>query len=209
LWDLSGKNFMNQTLQRSLLFRQNVNRTEKEWVNFFDGYRKALIEFDMKKLGETADAESFVAEARRLKDAINAKYYRGDLALRMLLRTERSGSAFLVGKSSTLWEDFVNGLSKAHVMLSDFAAWSQNHIAGIEPVELGFRRFSVAPHPVSPLTWARGETLSPYGRIVSHWRIEKGAFLLDVDVPPGIMAEVVLPDGASHMVGSGLHSFRL
>ena len=58
---------MKQTSQRSLLFRQNVNRTEEEWVNFFDGYRKALIEFDMKKLGETADAESFAAEARRLK----------------------------------------------------------------------------------------------------------------------------------------------
>ena len=34
-----------QTSQRSLLFRQNVNRTEAEWVHFLDGYRKALIEF--------------------------------------------------------------------------------------------------------------------------------------------------------------------
>ena len=36
---------MKQTSQRSLLFRQNVNRTEAEWVHFLDGYRKALIEF--------------------------------------------------------------------------------------------------------------------------------------------------------------------
>ena len=40
---------MKTTSQRSLLFRQNVNRTEAEWVHFLDGYRKALIEFDMKK----------------------------------------------------------------------------------------------------------------------------------------------------------------
>ena len=40
---------MKKTSQRSLLFRQNVNRTEAEWVHFLDGYRKALIEFDMKK----------------------------------------------------------------------------------------------------------------------------------------------------------------
>ena len=40
---------MKQTSQRSLLFRQNVNRTESEWVHFLDGYRKALVEFDMKK----------------------------------------------------------------------------------------------------------------------------------------------------------------
>ena len=40
---------MKQTSQRSLLFRQNVNRTEAEWVHFLDGYKKALIEFDMNK----------------------------------------------------------------------------------------------------------------------------------------------------------------
>ena len=43
---------MKNTSQRSLLFRQNVNRTEAEWVHFLDGYRKSLIEFDMKKFGD-------------------------------------------------------------------------------------------------------------------------------------------------------------
>ena len=43
---------MKKTSQRSLLFRQNVNRTEAEWVHFLDGYRKSLIEFDMKKFGD-------------------------------------------------------------------------------------------------------------------------------------------------------------
>ena len=50
---------MKQTSQRSLLFRQNVNRTEAEWVHFLGGYRKSLIEFDMKKFGDdwhTAEA---------------------------------------------------------------------------------------------------------------------------------------------------------
>ncbi len=51
---------MKQTSQRSLLFRQNVNRTEAEWVHFLDGYRKALIEFDMKKFGD--DWHAAVAE---------------------------------------------------------------------------------------------------------------------------------------------------
>ena len=39
---------MKKTSQRSLLFRQNVNRTEAEWVHFLDGYRQALIEFDIR-----------------------------------------------------------------------------------------------------------------------------------------------------------------
>ncbi len=54
---------MKQTSQRSLLFRQNVNRTEEEWVHFLDGYRKSLIEFDMKKFGDDwHTAEDIVEE---------------------------------------------------------------------------------------------------------------------------------------------------
>ena len=43
---------MKQTSQRSLLFRQNVNRTEEEWVHFPNGYRKAhhLLHTKYKKL---------------------------------------------------------------------------------------------------------------------------------------------------------------
>ena len=45
---------MKKTSQRSLLFRQNVNRTDEELVHFLDGYRQSLIEFDMKRTGVDA-----------------------------------------------------------------------------------------------------------------------------------------------------------
>ena len=50
----NGKDAMKQTSQRSLLFRQNVGRTEEEWVHFLDGYRKSLIEFGMQRTGVDA-----------------------------------------------------------------------------------------------------------------------------------------------------------
>jgi len=56
---------MKQTSQRSLLFRQNVNRTEAEWVHFLDGYRKALIEFDMKKFGDDWHTAEDIVEGRQ------------------------------------------------------------------------------------------------------------------------------------------------
>ena len=34
---------MKQTSQRSLLFRQNVGRTEGEWAHFLDGYRQCAF----------------------------------------------------------------------------------------------------------------------------------------------------------------------
>jgi len=64
---------MKQTSQRSLLFRQNVNRTEAEWVHFLDGCRKALIEFDMKKFGDglgEADEHSDTATRDKMLDRL-------------------------------------------------------------------------------------------------------------------------------------------
>ena len=49
---------MKKTSQRSLLFRQNVDRTEEEWAHFLDCYRQALIEFDMSKGSVTSAASS-------------------------------------------------------------------------------------------------------------------------------------------------------
>ena len=61
----NGGGVVKQTSQRSLLFRQNVNRTEAEWVHFLDGYRKALIEFDMKNLGDTPRERPFTEHFAR------------------------------------------------------------------------------------------------------------------------------------------------
>ena len=41
---------MKKTSQRSLLFRQNVGRTEEEWAHFLDGYRQARFHFGWRLL---------------------------------------------------------------------------------------------------------------------------------------------------------------
>ena len=60
---------MKKTSQRSLLFRQNVGRTEEEWAHFLDGYRQALSlrlvscgakEAEMKDWRERRNAQTLV-----------------------------------------------------------------------------------------------------------------------------------------------------
>ena len=48
---------------------------------------------------------------------------------------------------------------------------------------------------------------SRVGRIDVEWRTADGAFTLDVTIPDGIPAEVVLPDGTTHDVTGGHHTF--
>ena len=66
-----------------------------------------------------------------------------------------------------------------------------------------YRRFRVAPRPGGGLSWAEAAHDSPYGRIESSWRIVDDRFHLTVSVPPGTVAEVVLPDGSTTEQGPG------
>ena len=78
-------------------------------------------------------------------------------------------------------------------------------IAGIEPEEAGYRRFAVRPLVGGGLTQARGETETPYGRVVSDWKIAEGTFTVSVHVPVGTVCDLTLPDGTCHCLMSGSH----
>ena len=141
---------------------------------------------------------------------------RSDLAIRMLTNPTRPSPAYWIGKTSTLWEDFNKGLSKSHVMLGDFAAWSCQYLAGIrlagtdaaipEPDEPGFRKFVVAPDTACGLDWAKASVDGPYGTIASSWRKQDGKTVLEVVVPPNSEA-LVRFGGRETAVGPGRHVF--
>lgn len=85
--------------------------------------------------------------------------------------------------------------------------WLYRRVAGLEPVTGGYRRFRVAPVLGGGLTSAEAAVRTPFGEASSAWRLECGRFTLRVQVPVSATAEVVLPDGTSHDVGSGSHDF--
>jgi hypothetical protein len=58
------------------------------------------------------------------------------------------------------------------------------------------------------LTSAAAAHESPYGRIESSWTVERGLLSLDVTVPPGTTAEVILPGRPARRAGPGRHSFQ-
>lgn len=86
--------------------------------------------------------------------------------------------------------------------------WLYRRIAGIEPIEGGYRRFRVAPLLGGGLTSAEGTVDTPYGRASSSWTLdETGTFTLRVEVPVSTRCTVVLPDGTTRTVASGSHEF--
>jgi len=102
-------------------------------------------------------------------------------------------------------EDTGGMVSFNHYAAGAVGDWMYRRIAGLEPLEGGYRRFRVRPLPGGGLTWARGSVRTPYGTASSSWSIEGERMLLRVEVPVSTRCEVELPDGSEHLVESGVH----
>jgi alpha-L-rhamnosidase len=143
-----------------------------------------------------------------------------DVAYSLLLQTEAPSWLYAVTMgATTIWERWdallpdgtVNGDSMTsfnHYAFGAVADWLHRVVAGIEPVEPGYRRSRIAPRPGGRVTWAEGVLDTPYGRLSSRWELHGLEIRLDVEVPPSTAAQVDVPGGGGiHHVGPGRHSW--
>ena len=79
-------------------------------------------------------------------------------------------------------------------------------VAGLEPLEPGYRRFRVKPIPGGGLTQACAWTETPYGRVQAEWEIKDHQMTVKVTVPVGAEGELILPDGRQVALQSGVHT---
>ncbi len=81
-------------------------------------------------------------------------------------------------------------------------------VAGIEPIEAGYRTFRVKPvlDEARSLTQAEASTETPYGSLRSAWTCKNGTFEIHVTVPVGTICELVLPDGTEETLESGTYT---
>ncbi|WP_210481109.1 glycoside hydrolase family 78 protein [Naasia sp. SYSU D00948] len=98
-----------------------------------------------------------------------------------------------------------------HYALGAVADWLHRVVGGLQRVEPGYRRMRIAPQPGGGLTWAKVAHETAYGRVEVSWRIEGEELALDVTIPAGAEAVVVLPlhpEAARVEVAHGTHSWR-
>ncbi len=125
------------------------------------------------------------------------RHGRADLALSLMSQTTfpSFGQQIALG-ATTLWESW-NGIgSHIHPMFGGVCAWFFRDLAGLKPNPRmpGFRDFVVQPACLQGLTWVTAHHESPFGRIVSAWRLKKRRLLLHVTVPANTTATIYFPD---------------
>lgn len=95
-----------------------------------------------------------------------------------------------------------------HYALGAVADWMHRVIAGIDPLEPGYRRVRFAPRPGGGLTRASARHESPYGTLACSWTVEEGRFTCEIEVPTGVTGIVELPGGSAGEIGPGRHTFH-
>jgi alpha-L-rhamnosidase len=142
-----------------------------------------------------------------------------DDAYRMLLQEENPSWLYAVTMgATTVWERWDSMLpdgsinpgemtSFNHYALGAMVDWLYKMVAGIRPAMPGYGRLLLQPTPGPGLDWAKGSLVTRHGTVESGWRRTDSGIAVDVVVPAGVEAEVVLPDGSRHTVGAGSHAF--
>ena len=113
-----------------------------------------------------------------------------------LNRTELPSYGFFLESGQTTWpEHWEPRTSNIHTCYTGIASWFMKSVAGIrpDPAHPGYQQFLIQPVIPGDLTFAEGQTESPYGTNRSRWEREGDQLTLEVTIPPNAHATIHLP----------------
>jgi alpha-L-rhamnosidase len=140
-----------------------------------------------------------------------------EVAGRLLQQTGNPSWLYAVTMgATTIWERWNSMLDDGtinpgemtsfnHYAFGAVADWMHRTLAGLAPAAPGYKRMTIAPAPVDGIEWVRTSHRTPYGEAKVAWSRRGETFELDIIVPANTTADVRMPDGAHHEVGSGTH----
>lgn len=137
-----------------------------------------------------------VIGTRFLFEVLN-KFGLQDVALKIVLQDSYPGWGYMVKEGATsLWERWEKltgqGMnSHNHAMFGSVDAWFYRGLAGLEPLEPGWKVFQVKPYP--GLDEIRCSLVTVQGEIQVSWKKTASEFSLSLAVPVGARARLTFP----------------
>lgn len=181
-----------------------------------DQYEKQYAERLVRMIhdnGDTLDT-GFLATPFILDTLCNNGYE--DVAYKLLYQEKCPSWLYEVKHGgTTIWESWVGydendnplKISYNHYAFGCVSDWIYRYISGINKTQAGFKHILIKPRPDLSLAWAKCSFYSIYGEIISDWKRENEAFILNVTIPCNTTATIVLPNGETHEIGSGSYTF--
>ncbi|CAN5392681.1 glycoside hydrolase family 78 protein [soil metagenome] len=139
---------------------------------------------------------------------------------RLLLQTECPSWLYPVTMGATsIWERWDSMLEDGsinpgqmtsfnHYALGAVADWLHRCLAGLSAADTAYRTLRISPTVIDGVDDAAAWHQTPYGRASSGWRrLHDDSVVVVAEVPANTTAEVTLPSGTRHHVGSGRHEW--
>ncbi|MBW9121867.1 family 78 glycoside hydrolase catalytic domain [Microbacterium trichothecenolyticum] len=150
-------------------------------------------------------------------DALTSTGHLGDAYALLLQREIPSWLYPVTMGATTIWERWDSLLpdgsvnpgemtSFNHYAFGAVADWMHRSVAGLAPLEPGYRRILVAPQPGGGLTWAAASLETPHGLAAVRWDIDGEDLRVEVTVPDGTEAVLRLPGRADETLAAGRHT---
>ena len=146
---------------------------------------------------------------------------RNETAYKLFLQNKNPSWLYSVEHgATTIWEHW-NGIkddgsfwsvkmnSFNHYAYGCVAEWMYGTICGIKLTEVGFKKIRIAPVPNKELGFAKCALETVSGRIESHWYYSDDRICFEFEIPAGVEAEIVLPDGYTETVGKGSYTYSV
>jgi alpha-L-rhamnosidase len=129
-----------------------------------------------------------------------------NLMYSMLKKRDYPGYLYMLDNgATTTWEHWNGARSHIHNCYNGIGSWFYQVVGGIRPVENvpAYRKVRIQPQIPDGVTWANTSQETPFGKLVVNWSLSGEMLDLDIDIPVGVEAEVVLPASAKSHVLNG------
>jgi len=133
--------------------------------------------------------------------------HRNDLIALIMNQTTYPSWGYLLNELGLkTWPETWSGWG-SHVILvtATPGSWFFEGLGGIlpDPANPGFKHFTLRPGIVKSVAWVKCSYPSPYGRIVSNWKLDQGLFSWEVRVPINATATIHIPARGPDSVTEG------
>lgn len=108
---------------------------------------------------------------------------------------------WLDNNATSLWEWFIpmnkTYSSQNHHFLGDISSWMVQCVTGIcpNPDANDIKSFTIAPHFISQLSFARGSYCFTEGKLDCKWERMGSQIAVSLNVPAGLNGKLILPEG--------------
>jgi alpha-L-rhamnosidase len=121
-----------------------------------------------------------------------------DLIFSMLKKKDYPGYLYMLENgATTTWEHWNGNRSRIHNCYNGIGSWFYQAVGGIRPDENtpAYRKVFIQPQIPEGVTWARTFKETPYGTLIVNWELKKKTLKMDITIPVGTDAGVIIPAG--------------